>query len=72
MPQDEIDSDELDRLSDSAETVGAERPETGTQVRLSVTVDPDTLHKLELRAAAEGADLVAVAADALRAGTRAA
>ncbi len=71
MAQDEIDSDELDRLIDSAETMSAERPETGTEVRLSVTVDPDTLRKLELRAA-EGADLVDVAADALRAGTRAA
>jgi hypothetical protein len=72
MPQDEIDSDELDRLIDSAETVSAERTKTGTEVRLSVTVDPDTLRKLELRAAAEGANLVDVAADALRAGTRAA
>lgn len=69
---DEITSAELDDLLDDAETLTGERPDGGTTVRLYVTVDPATLHELEARAAAEGTDLTAVAADALRAGARAA
>ena len=69
---DEITSTELDDLLDDTETLRAERPDDGTEVRLYVTVDPATLHELELRAAAQGTDLTAVAADALRAGTQAA
>jgi hypothetical protein len=72
MPDDEITSDELDALLDDAETVHAASPEGGAEVRLYVAVDPATLHELEQRAAAEGADLNAVAADALRNGARAA
>jgi hypothetical protein len=68
----EITSDELDGLLDEAETLSATRPARGTEVRLYVAVDPETLHELEQRAAAEGTDLNAVAADALRAGARAA
>jgi hypothetical protein len=44
------------------------RPAGGTEVRLYVAVDAHTLHELEQRAAAEGTDLNAAAADALRAG----
>jgi hypothetical protein len=69
---DEITSDELDRLIDEAETLDVGRPEAGTEVRLYVTVDPDTLHELEQRAAEQGAELTDVAAEALRAGARAA
>jgi hypothetical protein len=68
----EITSDELDGLLDDAETLSAARPAQGTEVRLYVAVDPQTLHELEQRAAAQGTDLNAVAADALRAGARAA
>jgi len=68
----EITSDELDGLLDDAETLSATRPSDGTAVRLYVAVDPQTLHELEQRAAAQGTDLNAVAADALRAGTHAA
>lgn len=68
----EITSDELDGLLDEAETLSATRPADGTEVRLYVAVDPQTLHELEQRAAAQGTDLNAVAADALRAGTHAA
>ncbi len=70
MPDDEISSDELDALLDEAETVGAASPEGGAEVRLCVAVDPATLHELVHRAAAQGADLNAVAADALRSGAR--
>jgi hypothetical protein len=69
---DEITSDELDRLIDEAETLDVERPAAGTEVRLYVAVDPDTLHELEQRAAEQGAELTDVAAEALRAGARAA
>lgn len=72
MHDDEITSDELDDLLDDAETWRAARPADGTQVRLYVAVDPDTLHELEQRAAAQGTDLNAAAADALRAGAHAA
>jgi hypothetical protein len=69
---DEITSDELDGLLDEAETLSAMRPARGTEVRLYVAVDPQTLHELEQRAAVQGTDLNAVAADALRAGAQAA
>ena len=68
----EITSDELDGLLDDAETLSAKRPLGGTEVRLYVAVDPQTLHELERRAAGQGTDLNAVAADALRAGAHAA
>lgn len=69
MPRDEeITSDELDGLLDDAESIRVERPAAGTEVRLFVPVDPETLHELQQRAAAEGSELSAVAADALRAG----
>lgn len=69
---DEITSEELDRVLDSAETVRATRPADGTEVRLYVAVDPRTLLELEQRASAEGTDLSVAAADALRAGVAAA
>ena len=69
---DEITSAELDQLLSGAETIDAPRPDSGTDVRLYVSVDADTLHELEQRAASRGADLNDVAADALRAGVRAA
>jgi hypothetical protein len=69
---DEITSDELDRLIDETETLSVERPAAGTEVRLYVAVDPDTLQELEQRAAEQGAELTDVAAEALRAGARAA
>lgn len=72
MHDDEITSDELDELLDEAETVSAQHPKGGTEVRLYVAVDPDTLHELEQRAAARGTDLNVAAADALRAGAHAA
>jgi len=73
MPHDdEITSDELDRLIDEAESLDVARPQMGTEVRLYVTVDPDTMHELEQRAAAKGVDLTDIAAEALRAGARAA
>ncbi len=69
MPtDDEITSDELDELLDDAETLSAARAADGTAVRLYVAVDPATLHELEQRAAAQGTDLNAAAAAALRAG----
>jgi hypothetical protein len=68
----EITSDELDDLFGEAETLSATRPARVTEVRLYVAVDPETLHELEQRAATAGTDLNAVAADALRAGARAA
>ena len=72
MPDDEITSAELDNLLDDAETLQVAHPADGTQVRLYVAVDAETLHELEQRAAAQGTDLNAAAADALRAGARAA
>jgi hypothetical protein len=69
---DEITSGELDGLLDEAKTLSVARSTGDTRVRLYVAVDPETLHELEQRAAAEGTDLNAVAADALRAGARAA
>ena len=47
-------------------------PPGSTEVRLYVSVDSDTLRELEQRAAAAGKDVSAAAADAVRAGTRAA
>ncbi len=41
-------------------------------IRLYVAVDAATMHELEQRAASEGTDLSAAAANALRAGARAA
>lgn len=69
---DEITSDELDGLLDEAATLHAARPARGTEVRLYVAVDSKTLQELEQRAAAEGTDLNAAAANALRAGAHAA
>jgi hypothetical protein len=69
---DDITSSELDGLLDNAETLSSPQPTGGTAVRLSVTVDAATLHHLEQRAEAEGTDVTAVAADALRAATQAA
>lgn len=68
---DEITSDELDDLLDDSPTLNADRPKGETEIRLTVAVDPETLHELELRAAAEGTDLNAAAAGALRAGAHA-
>ena len=68
MRDDEITSDELDELLDKAETLRADRPGNSTEVRLYVAVDADTLRELEQRAAANGTDLNAAAADALRIG----
>ena len=68
----EITSDELDDLLDGAPTLDAGRPEGQTEVRLTVVVDAETLHELELRAAAAGTDLNEAAAGALRAGAHAA
>jgi hypothetical protein len=65
---DEITSDELDELLDDAPTLLAHQPSGSTEMRLYVTVDAGTLHELEQRAAAQGAELGTVAADALRAG----
>lgn len=73
MPDDdEITSDELDAVLDETETIKAAGPESETEVRLYVAVDVDTLHELEQRAAAQGTDVNAIAAEALRAGARAA
>jgi hypothetical protein len=72
MQDDEMTSDELDEVLDSAETLSAAHPAGGAEVRLYVAVDPDTLHELEQRAAAQGTELDVVAADALRSGARAA
>lgn len=68
----EITSDELDELLDETETFDASPPAEGTEVRLYVAVDSETLHELEQRAADTGTDLSVAAADALRAGVRAA
>ena len=72
MHDDEITSGELDELLDTAQTLRADRPSDGTEVRLYVAVDAETLHELEQRAAANGTDLTAAAAEALRAGVHAA
>jgi hypothetical protein len=72
MHDEEITSDELDDLLDTVETLRVGRPAEGTEVRLYVAVDADTLHELEQRAAANGTDLSAAAADALRVGAHAA
>ena len=72
MRDDEINSDELDELLDEAPTLSAKRPAEGTEVRLYVAVDAETLRDLEERAMAEGSDLGVVAAAALRKGVRAA
>ncbi len=64
----EIDSDELDGLLNEAATLSAVRAVGGTEVRLYVAVDPETLQELEQRAAADGTDLNAAAAEALRVG----
>ncbi len=69
---DEITSDELDGLLGEAETLSAAGAARGTEVRLYVAVDAATMHELEQRAASEGTDLSAAAANALRAGARAA
>ncbi len=67
MHDDEITSEELDNLLDKAETLRLARATDGTEVRLYVAVDPDTLHELEQRAAAQGTDVSVAAAEALRA-----
>jgi hypothetical protein len=72
MHDDEITSEELDHLLHKAETLRVDRVADGTEVRLYVAVDPDTLHELELRAAAQGTDVSVAAAEALRAGAHAA
>jgi len=69
---DEITSEELDSLLDEAPTLDADRPEGQAEIRLTVVVDAETLHELELRAAADGTDLNAAATGALRAGAHAA
>ena len=69
---DEIRSEQLDDLLDEAPTLDADRPQGQTEVRPTIAVDAETLHELELRAAAEGTDLNAAAAGALRAGAHAA
>ncbi len=68
----EITSDELDALIRDAETLDATRPSNATELRLYVAVDSETLQELQQRAAAEGTDLNVAAANALRAGARAA
>lgn len=68
----EITSAELDRLLDEAETLAVDHPAGPTEVRLYVTVDVETLHQLEQRAAWSGTDVSHAASDALRAGARAA
>lgn len=69
---DEITSEALDSLLDLAESLDTTRPIGGTDVGLYMRVDAETLRALELRAASEGADVSAVAAEALRAAVRAA
>lgn len=72
MHDDEITSEELDDLLHKAETLRVDRVADGTEVRLYVAVDPDTLHELEQRAAAQGTDVSVAAAEVLRAGAHAA
>ncbi len=69
---DEITSDELDALLANTETLDAARPSDATEMRLYIAVDPETLKELQQRAAAQGTDLTVAAANALRAGARAA
>ncbi len=69
---DEITSVQLDDLLDEALTLDVDRPREGTEIRLTVAVDTETLHELEQRAAAEGTDLNAAAVAALRNGAHAA
>lgn len=69
---DEITSAELDGLLDEAQTLSAGRSADETEVRLYVAVDAQTLHDLQQRAVAQGTDLNAAAAEALRAGAHAA
>lgn len=69
---DEITSEQLDDLLDDAATVDVGRPKDKTEVRLTVVVDTETLQELEQRAVAEGTDLNAAAAGALRDGAHAA
>jgi len=69
---DDITSDELDALLDDSETLDAARPSNATEMRLYVAVDSETLQELQQRAAAAGTDLNVAAANALRAGARAA
>lgn len=64
MHDDEITSDELDELLDTVKTLHVDRPADGSEVRLYVAVDADTLHELEHCAAANETDLSAAAADA--------
>lgn len=71
-PEDEVTSEQLDGLLDDTPTLDVDRPGEQTEVRLTVVVDAETLQELELRAAAEGTDLNAAAAGALRAGAHAA
>ncbi len=72
MRGDEITSDELDDLLDEADTLRAARPSEGTELRLHVAVDADTLHELEQQAVTHGTDLSTAAAAALRRGAHAA
>ena len=73
MPHDkEITSDELDALIGDAETLDAARPSNAMEMRLYVAVDSETLQELQQLAAAAGTDLNVAAANALRAGARAA
>jgi hypothetical protein len=67
----EITSEELDGLLDEAAALHAARSADGTEVRLYVAVDPDTLRELEKRADDDGTDLNVAAANALRAGAHA-
>lgn len=67
-----ITSEELDGVLEDAETLETERPSGGVGVRVYVSVDAATLNELERRAAARSAGLNDIAADALRAGARAA
>lgn len=69
---DEITSVQLDDLLDEALTLDVDRPRQGTEIRLTVAVDAETLHELEQRAAAEGTDLNSAAVAALRNGAHAA
>ncbi len=68
----EITSDELDALLANAETLDAAHTSNAIEMRLYVAVDPETLQELQQRAAAEGTALNVAAANALRAGARAA
>lgn len=69
---DDLTSANLDELLDTVETLSSPGPDAGTEVRLFISVDATTLHHLEQRAESEGTDVIAVAADTLRAATHAA